>query len=141
MERNRLEEAKAEAELALKLDPKQGHAYCALGRIAVKQGKDEEARTALLKAIKRDPNDDDAYAALGEDAMKTKNYALAAKFYRRVVEIIPDETEGRNKLIAALAAAGDAKSAEREKQALGRMTAKTAAQNAEKANRNIETRR
>ena len=128
VERNRLDEGKAEAELALKLNPKEGHAYCALGRIAVKQGKDEEARAALLKAIQRDPNDDDAYAALGDDALKTKNYALASRYYRRVVAIIPDETEGHNKLIAALTAAGDAKGAEREKQALARITAKSAAQ-------------
>lgn len=128
VERNRLDEGKAEAELALKLDPKQGHAYCALGRIAVKQGHDEEARTALLKAIKRDADDDDAYAALGDDAMKTKNYALAVRYFRRVVAIVADETEGHAKLMAALTAAGDAKGAEREKQILARLTAKTAAQ-------------
>jgi len=104
VERNRLDEGKAEAELALKLDPKQGHAYCALGRIAVKQGHD------------------------GDDAMKTKNYALAVRYFRRVVAIVADETEGHAKLMAALTAAGDAKGAEREKQILARLTAKTAAQ-------------
>ena len=128
VERNRLDEARTEAELALKLDPKQGHAYCALGRIAVKQGHDEEARTALLKAIKRDPNDDDAYAALGDDAMKTKNYAAAVRYYRRVTAIVADETEGHNKLMAALTAAGDSKSAEREKQILAHLTARSSAQ-------------
>lgn len=123
--RNRLEEAQKEVERSLEIDPTQGCAYCAIGRIAAKQGHEDDSRTALLMAIKCDESNDDAYAALGDNAMKAKKYSLVVRFYRRVVHIVPHETEGHNKLIAALTAAGDAKGAERERQAAARLTARS----------------
>lgn len=124
VERDRLDEGQKEAELALHLDPHQGHAYCALGRIAAKQGKDNEARKNLEVAIKRDSTDNDALSALGDLAMKAKDYKQAVTYYRRVVQVVPDETEGYQKLIAALTAIGDTRSAERAKALLDRLTLK-----------------
>jgi Tfp pilus assembly protein PilF len=123
VERNRLDEAQKEAETALKLDPRQGHAYCALGRIAAKQGDDDRARRNLEIAVKRDSTDDDAFATLGDLAMKAKDYKQAVAYYRHVVQIVPDETEGYHKLLDALKAAGDTHGAEREQAALDRLTA------------------
>jgi|SRR5579871_309311 len=124
VERGRLEEAQREAETALKLDPKQGHAYCALGRIAVRQGDDDKARRNLEIAVKHDSTDDDAFTTLGDLAMKAKDYRQAIIYYRHVVQIVPDESEGYRKLIDALTAAGDTRGAEREKAALDRLTVK-----------------
>jgi len=122
VERNRFEEAQKEAEEALRLDPKQGHAYCALGRIATKQGNDAEARKNLEIAIKRDSMDDDALTALGDLAMKAKDYRQAASYYRRVAHILPDEKEGHEKLLVALEGLGDARGAEREKATIARLS-------------------
>ena len=121
LERNQTEPARREAELALKLDAKQGHAWCVLGRIAAKEARDDEARALLEKAIRLDNTDDDALATLGDLAMRKKDYARAASFYRRVVGVVPDETEGHRKLADALTLAGDARGAAREKQMLARL--------------------
>jgi Tfp pilus assembly protein PilF len=122
VERNRLEEGQKEAELALRLEPGLGHAYCALGRIAAREGKDDEAQKDLLIATRRDSTDDDAFSTLGDLAMKAKDYKQAVTYYRRVVQIVPDETEGYQKLIAALTAAGDTRGADRAKTLLDRLT-------------------
>lgn len=121
VERDRLEEAQREAETALRLDPRQGHAYCALGRVAARQGKDDEARKNLEIAIKRDSTDDDAFATLGDLAMKAKAYRQAVTYYSREVAIVPDESEGHKKLLAALTALGDTARAEKERLLLERL--------------------
>ncbi len=118
IERNQIELARNEATLAIKIDPRQGHAYCALGRIAFKEGKAEEAKTLLDKAVRFDNTDDDALALLGDLAMRRKDYLKAVSFYRRVVSVVPDELEGHRKLIEALTMSGDARAAAREKQTL-----------------------
>jgi Tfp pilus assembly protein PilF len=122
VERGRLDEAQQEAETALKLNPREGHAYCALGRIAAKQGDDDKARHNLEIAVKHDSTDDDAVMTLGDLAMKAKDYRQAVAYYRRLVQIVPDETEGHHKLVDALTAAGDTRGAEKEKAALDRLT-------------------
>ena len=118
VERDRLDEAQKEAELALKLNAKQGHAYCALGRIAAKQGKEADAQKYLETAIHFDNTDDDALSTLGDLAMKAKDYRKASDYYRRVVTLVPDQKEGHKKYLEALTALGDTRRAEKEKAAL-----------------------
>lgn len=122
VERDRLAEAQQEAELALKLDGKQGHAYCALGRVAFKQGKEAEAHSYLEKALRFDNTDDDALTALGDLAMKTKEYRRASDYYRRVVELAPDQVEGHQKYLEALTLLGDTRRAEKEKAVIARLS-------------------
>ena len=123
-ERDRLPEAQKEAEMALKLDGKQGHAYCALGRIAFKQGKQADAQKYLETALHFDNTDDDALTALGDLAMQAKDYRRASDYYRRVVTLVPDQIEGHKKFLEALTTLGDTRRSEKEKAAIDRLTPK-----------------
>jgi len=122
LDSRQIEAALAAAKRAIELDPKQGHAYCVLGRIAAKGGKEDEARTLLDKAVRLDGTDDDAISLLGDLAMRRKDYVGAARLYRRVVHMVPDDSVGHRKLAEALAAAGDTRGATRERQWLSRLS-------------------
>jgi tetratricopeptide (TPR) repeat protein len=102
IERDRLLEAKPHADAALKLNSHMWHAYCALGRIAAKEGDDKTATDDYEIAVSHDDKDDDAVAALGELAINQKQYVYAALWFRKLVKILPDEREGYQKLIEAL---------------------------------------
>ncbi len=122
LDHDQVEEAKKEAEAALQLDPKLGHAYCALGRIAARQRDIEEARKNLEIAIKQDSTDDDAFTALGDLAMKANDFKLAVKYYRRVAILLPEETDAQKKLLEALTAFGDRNGADKVKVKLARLS-------------------
>jgi Tfp pilus assembly protein PilF len=113
IERDRLLEGKERATAALKLNSHMWHAYCALGRIAAKEGDDKTATDDLEIAVSHDDEDDDAIAALGELAMKNKQYVYAALWYRKLVKILPDERDGYQKLIGALDAGNQTAEADR----------------------------
>lgn len=123
VERGRLDEAELHAEVVLRLNPKEAHAYCVLGRVEAKKGNDAEAVKNLEIAIKLDNSDDDAFVTLGDLAMKAKDYKKAVRYYRRVTSIVPDQTDGHRKLAEALTASGDTKGAEREGQIIQRLEA------------------
>ncbi len=114
VERSRYEEARQQAEAALKIKPKMGHAYCALGRVAVHDGKDEDARKYLAIAIKTDRHDDDAFGALGDLDMRAKDYAAAIADYQRATAIVPEERQWHEKLRDASAAMGNTQEATRQ---------------------------
>jgi Tfp pilus assembly protein PilF len=107
IERQRLVEATQEAKLALSVDPHQWHAYCALGRIAAQQGNVDEAMKDLKLAIGHDNQDDDALEALGDLEMKQNQPAEAAKLYRQLIKVVPEQSEGYRRLADALDATGD----------------------------------
>lgn len=102
MRRKQPEEARKEAEEAIKLNPKLGDPYCTLGHLLIAEGKDEEARPLLLKAIRLDRFDDDAFAALGDLEVKQKRYKQAASYYRTAVRLAPDEVAEYKKLLVVL---------------------------------------
>ena len=107
VERSRFDEAQKEAEAALQIKPKIGHAYCALGRVAAHNGKDDEARKNFLVAVKADKHDDDAWGGLGDLAMKQKDYPAAITNYERAASIVPEEQQWHEKLRDAYKEAGD----------------------------------
>ncbi len=113
VERDRLDDAKAHAMVALKLDAHSWHAYCALGRIEAKEGDHKAAVSNLLIAVSHDGTDDDAVEALGDISMEEKQYHEAAMWFKRLVKILPEEREGYTKLIAALDAANEKEDADR----------------------------
>ena len=125
VERGEVERARKEATLALRIDPKQGRAYCALARIAVREGKDDEALMLLNKAIRLDDTDADALMLLGDLSMRKQDYPRAVSFYRRVTRVIADESECHRKLMEAHKLAGDNSAAEREGQVLVRLGSET----------------
>lgn len=107
IERNRLAEASQAAKKALSIDPRQWHAYCALGRIAAATGNIDEARSDLKLAILHDDGDDDALEALGDIELKQGKPAEAIKLFRQLVKVVPDESEGYRRLASAYDAIGD----------------------------------
>ncbi len=111
VERDKLDDAKSHATVALKLDPRSWHAYCALGRIAFKEGDNKTARSDLLVAVSHDGTDDDAVETLGELAMAEKQYHEAARWFHLLVKILPEEREGYQKLVEALEAGGESQEA------------------------------
>lgn len=123
MDRNQPDAAEREAQAALKLDRKQGHAYCVLGRVAAQRGDAKEAHKDLGLAVLLDSADDDAYATLGALALQEKDYPQAAQYYRHVVNIVPDETEGHKGLRDALTALGQTREAAKETTVLQRLAA------------------
>ena len=124
LERKRFDEAKREAETALRLNPKAGHAYCALGRVQAAQGQIEDAKKNLAIAIKYDNSDDDAFNTLGDMAFEAKDFKTALKYYGRVVAILPLETEGHRELRETYRALGDDKGVAREQRILDSLAVK-----------------
>ena len=111
VERSKWDEAEQQAQAALKIKPRLGHAYCALGRVAVHNGKDDDARKYLAIAIKADKHDDDAFGALGDLDMRAKDYAAALADYGRAAAIVPEERQWHEKLRDAYTAMGNTQSA------------------------------
>jgi cytochrome c-type biogenesis protein CcmH/NrfG len=121
IERDRLDEAMAAAQTAIRLNASEGHAYCALGRAYYRKQDDVQARKNLEIAVKHDPTDDDALMTLGDIAVKAKDYKTAIDYYRRVTHVVPEETEGHKKLLAALQADGNARDAAREQETITKL--------------------
>jgi Tfp pilus assembly protein PilF len=115
LERDRAVEAKAQADLALKLDPHQWHAFGVLGQVAKKDGDLTKARLNLEMAIKHDDTDDDSLFALGEIEVQQKNYGPALKLFRQLVKVAPEESAGHLKLAEVLSHLGDARGASQER--------------------------
>lgn len=117
LERDRREDAKAQAEIAIKLDPNQWHSFGVLGQIAMLSGDVKSAVTHLETAIKHDPNDDDSLVALAQIELDRKNIGVAVKLLRQLVRVAPEESVGHSKLAGALELIGDQEGAKRERAA------------------------
>jgi uncharacterized protein HemY len=61
----------------------------------------------LKLAIGHDNQDDDALEALGDLEMKQNQPAEAAKLYRQLIKVVPEQSEGYRRLADALDATGD----------------------------------
>jgi len=115
LERDRAQEAKAQAIESLKLDPRQWHAYGVLGQVAIKEGDLAGARANLGTALKHDETDDDSLLALGDIEFTAKNYSAALKWFRQLVKVAPEESEGHRRLADALSQTGAAAEAQAER--------------------------
>ena len=115
IERGGYEEAKVRAQRALGLDPHQWHAYCALGRIAAHDGDVNTAMKDLQIAIAHDYTDDDALETLGNLEMKAHHFEQAARWFRRLTQILPDDAEAHQLLALALEGTGDKSGAAKER--------------------------
>jgi tetratricopeptide (TPR) repeat protein len=115
LERNRTDEAKAQAQLAIKLDPSQWHSFGVLGQVAMLAGDLKTARMNLETAIRHDSTDDDSLMALADLEVAQKNPAAAVKLLRQLVKVAPEESAGHAKLAAALDLTGDQAGAKKER--------------------------
>ena len=84
-----LVEARAAAETALRLEPRNADAGVALARVAFLQGQIEETQTLLRKVLERAPHHSVALARLAGVAMQTGRLELADQLLKRAVALDP----------------------------------------------------
>ena len=115
IERDRFSEAKTRAERALGQDNHQWHAYCALGRIAAKEGDAATARKDLQIAVSHDYTDDDALEALGGIELAAHHIDQAIRWFKKLADLLPDEAEGHELLAEAYSANGQTELAAKQR--------------------------
>lgn len=115
LERDRVKDAKSHAELAVSLDARQWHAYGVLGEIALREKDYNAARTNLQTAVLHDSTDDDSVLALGDLEFAQGNYSDAVRIFTRLVKLVPEESEGHQKLANAYEKSGNPAAAKAER--------------------------
>lgn len=92
---------------SLKLDPTWAESQIAKAVILMHQGHPLQARPLLLSAAKDDPNDEVVANALGVVALTVNEYPLAAAYFRKAVDILPDYPDALSNLGRAEADMGN----------------------------------
>jgi serine/threonine protein kinase/Tfp pilus assembly protein PilF len=81
----------AAARRAIELDPRLPDGYKAEALVLRNLGDDDAARASLAKAIEADPRFTPALNNLGVDAYSRADLAAAERFFRRTIEVDPQE--------------------------------------------------
>lgn len=109
MKQNKAAEAKRNFDRTLELDPTYTLARANLVVLAAGQGDIDAARDNLSKAIAVDANSFfdaarlvDAYSSVAVAAMRQKRHAAAEEFFKRALEITPNNLDFRRNLALAL---------------------------------------
>lgn len=89
-----LEEAIAEFQVAVALDPNNAFYHCNLAVALDENDQDEEALGEYLKALSIDPNDLTSLLSLGYLYNERNERDKAREVWNRVLEIAPDSAEG-----------------------------------------------
>src|SRR4029077_20885454 len=84
------DDAKAELERSIALQPRQSGSYYELGDIALQQNQDSEAKDNFLKVLAMAPHHGGALTGLGVLAFRAKNYPEAEKFLKSAIEYAPE---------------------------------------------------
>ena len=74
---------------AIRLDPKDGRAYTAVGEVELQKGRDAEAEAAFKKAVELQPTSVSAHLSLANYYVSTGKPAAAEQPLRRAVELEP----------------------------------------------------
>lgn len=109
MKQNKAAEARRNFEKTLELDPNYMFAHANLVALEINQGNLETAWQNLSKAIAADKNNFfdsnrlvDAYSSIAVAAMRQKRHAAAAEFFKKALEITPNNLDFRRNLASAL---------------------------------------
>ncbi len=105
--RKRLDEAVAQYQKALEIDPTYAKAYSSLGLALAARGRPDEALAQYRKALEMDPGDTDAYRNLAKALDSRGRSSEAIALLRQAVQLRPDDAEARNDLGAALGQTGN----------------------------------
>ena len=105
-ELNSPDQATAELELAIKLDPRDPSAYRVLARLYRSQKRHREAEQTYQRAIAMRPTDWIGYSDLGFYYLTRQRQAEAEVQLRKVIELTPDNHLGYRNLGTALLSAG-----------------------------------
>lgn len=109
MKQNKPAEAKRNFDRTLELDPNYMFAHANLVALEINQGNLETAWQNLSKAIAADKNNFfdanrlvEAYSSIAVAAMRQKRHAAAEEFFKKALEITPNNLDFRRNLASAL---------------------------------------
>jgi tetratricopeptide (TPR) repeat protein/TolB-like protein len=108
------EQAEAEFQRAIELEPSNGDAYRRLGHVYEQANQMDQALAALKKAEEVDPNYFKVYQDLGAHYAQLGNYPEAIRQYKKCVQLAPDEPDSHRVLGTAFEDLGQYGEAERE---------------------------
>jgi tetratricopeptide (TPR) repeat protein len=97
-EQGKLDEAVAEFQAAIELEPDNADAYRNLGTAYLEQGKDEEAAAAYEQAIELDPDFGEAYGDLAGVYVDLGRLSEAIAIGEKAIELAPDYAMAYNNL-------------------------------------------
>jgi len=116
------EEAKAQFEQAVRLQPDFTHAHFNLARTLMKTGQDTDAIAELERTIQIDPNHVGALNMLGTALGRQQRFADAQSILERAVRVDPNHAEAHSNLGAAYAGQGQLREAVAQFEAALRIT-------------------
>jgi tetratricopeptide (TPR) repeat protein len=108
------EQAEAEYQRAIELDPSNGDAYRRLGQVYERSNRMDQALAAFEKAVEVDPNYFKVYQDLGTFYRQRGNETEAARLFEKCVALAPDEPDAHYVLGTVYAGLGRFAEAERE---------------------------
>ncbi|MBV9770997.1 MAG: tetratricopeptide repeat protein [Bryobacterales bacterium] len=108
------EQAEAEYQRAIELDPANGDAYRRLGQVYENNNRLDEALTVFKKAVELEPRNFKAYQDLGAFYHQRGNNPEAARLFEKCVALAPDEPDTHFALGTAYSDLGRFAEAERE---------------------------
>ena len=108
------DDARTEADAALKIDPQESHAQAILAQLLRRDGAPGDARKLFEAALAHDKKNDNLLGSLGELSLEQGDAKRAIRYLSAAVEIAPEHAQWREGLAAAYTKAGDAKAAARE---------------------------
>jgi serine/threonine protein kinase len=108
------EQAEAEFQRAIELDPSNGDAYRRLGHVYEQANRLDQALAALKKAVEVDPNNFKVYQDLGAYYSLRGDDREAIRQYEKCVQLAPDEPDSHRVLGTAFGDLGHYSDAERE---------------------------
>jgi len=107
LQQGNVEQAIAEYEVALRLDPQLVEAYVDLGNLYLREGNPELALESYQKALDIDPSQIKAHLGMGDAYLLLGQYDVAAYHYQIVIEHDPDVAGPHGKLGVCLVLSGD----------------------------------
>lgn len=110
----RIDEAKAEFQRSVDLQPVQTESYYQLGQIALDAGQPETAAPLFARTLARDPHHGGALTGVGIMAYRRKDFAAARQQLAAATESSPDYPPAHYYLGLTLARLGEKSDSERE---------------------------
>lgn len=95
-ERDRLEEATAEARQAIRLDPEMPHGYAALAQTMHQRNRFEEAEKAIQEALRLEPENANHYARLAAIRLNQRDWPATVEAAERGLALDPEHVSCKN---------------------------------------------
>ena len=108
------EQARAQLERAIRLEPANANAYIVLGKAYEDNNQFDPALTAFKRAAEVEPNYARTYQNLGAYYLNRSNFSKSAEYQKKAVEKAPNEYNLHSNLAAAYALLGKFSDAESE---------------------------